>query len=174
MNDWLNIKLILLLIVCIIAVITDLKDRKVYNWLTLPGLVLGIVINTLEQGGPGAGSAIIGLLAGGAIFFPAYFFGGMGAGDIKLMAVVGAFTGWFFVLNAALYTALAGGLMAIIVLVIKGQLIKTLSTIIRFLRSLIIPKLAVEPAVSENTFPYALAIAAGVVCTHWLPPLISF
>jgi prepilin peptidase CpaA len=159
-------------IILLIATITDLAKHKVYNWLTFPALGLGLGLNVALQGVPGLWFGIAGLLIGGLLFFPAFMWGGMGAGDVKLVAVVGAFTGWVFVINVALYTALVGGVIAVVVLIIKGELWLTCKNIGRFLRSIFVPKLEVEPLSKKHPMPYALAIALGTLAAYLLPPVI--
>ncbi|MCD4813288.1 prepilin peptidase [bacterium] len=165
---------IILSIILAIAVVTDLRRHKVYNWLTFPSLLLGLALHTSLQGWSGLFLALLGLAVGLFVFLPAFVWGGMGAGDIKLMAVVGVFTGWQFTLNTAVYAALAGGLLAIIFLLVKGELWKTLKNIGRFIRSLMVPKLVVEPLSKKHPMPYAIMIAAGVVAAYFLPPLLEF
>jgi len=161
-------------LILLIATITDIIKRKVYNWLTFPALGLGLGINVALQGLSGLWFGVAGLLIGGLIFFPAFLWGGMGAGDIKLIAVVGAFTGWLFVLNVALYTAVIGGLIAVSLLFIKGELRITLKNIGRFIRSVVVPKLELEPLSSQYPLPYALAISLGTLAALFFPPIISF
>ncbi|MCK5241798.1 prepilin peptidase [bacterium] len=159
-------------IILLIATITDLAKHKVYNWLTFPALGLGLGLNVALQGVPGLWFGVAGLLIGGLLFFPAFLWGGMGAGDIKLVAVVGAFAGWIFVLNVALYTALVGGVIAVVVLIVKGELWQTLKNISRFLRSIFVPKLTIEPLSKKYPMPYALAIALGTLAAYLLPPIV--
>ena len=64
----------------LIAAITDLAQRKVYNWLIVPALVAGLAWNTVEMGWPGLGFSLLGLLVGGLLFLPFFVWGGMGAG----------------------------------------------------------------------------------------------
>jgi prepilin peptidase CpaA len=157
-----------LLVVLVIAGITDFLFRKVYNWLTFPGMVLALILNSAAAGWPGLGYALSGLVVGGLVFFPAYWLRGMGAGDIKLMATVGAFMGWKFSLNAAVYTALAGGLAALVFLILKGELWDTLRRMVRFLSPA--EGAADAPAAPPSyTLPYALVIALGSVAAYFLP-----
>ncbi len=168
------LKITVIFVSCLIAVLTDLKFRKIYNWLTFPVMALGLIVNAAAYGFPGLGYGALGLLCGGLIFFPFFWLGGMGAGDVKLLAAVGSVMGAMMIVNVALYAALAGGFMALVVLVFKGRLWATLKATGRLLRSLMLPALAVEPATTATPFPYALAIAAGVLAVLFLPPLIRF
>ena len=100
-------------LVLAVATWTDLKERVVPNWLTLPAMVLGLGGGLVHQGWAGLGGAGLGLLAGGLIFLLPFFLGAMGGGDVKLLAAVGALGGPFFVLKVALYACLLGGVLAV-------------------------------------------------------------
>jgi prepilin peptidase CpaA len=112
------------------------------------------------------------LLVGLAVFFPLFALGAMGAGDVKLMAAIGAWLGWTSIIYVALYASLAGGVLAIILALRKGYLY----TAVRNLKMLAsywwiegikpLPALTLESKHSVR-LPYALAIAAGVAVTLW-------
>ncbi len=164
--------LLILAIFLATAALMDLARHRVYNWLTLPGMALGLILNLIFYGWAGFGFACLGLLAGGLIFSPAFYFGGMGAGDVKLMAVVGAFMGWVFAINAAIYTALLGGATAIILLLIQGKLISTLSHLGRVFLTLLKPHSQAEPLSRSDPLPYAVFIASGAAAAYFLPPFL--
>ncbi len=93
----------------LMAAIYDIRFRRIPNWLNLSGLVLGFGLNLLFFQIHGAVTAVEGLLLATAIYLPMYMLRGMGAGDVKLMAAVGAIVGpsnWLIILLA---TGLAGG-----------------------------------------------------------------
>ncbi len=108
---------LLLLGVLIIAMITDIRSNRIPNWLTLPAIIIGLGINFISAGAGGLLFSIEGLLLGMGLFIVLYMLGGMGAGDVKLMGAVGAMLGPQMVLWAALYTAIAGGIYALAVIV---------------------------------------------------------
>lgn len=168
------LKQIILVAVLMFASITDLTQRKVYNWLIVPALIIGLVWNTVEMGWPGIGFSLLGLLAGGLLFLPFYLWGGMGAGDIKLMAVVGAFGGAKFALHAWFYIALAGGVAAVILLLIRGELISTFKNLGRWVGSLFGSKQPAAPFSQAKALPYAMIILAGTVAAFFLPPWLNF
>ncbi|NTV53394.1 MAG: hypothetical protein HGA76_10345 [Candidatus Firestonebacteria bacterium] len=153
-----------------IAVYTDLAQRKVYNVLTYPALLAAVVWHTAAHGWLGLGFSLLGLTAGGLIFFPAFWAGGMGAGDIKLMAVVGAFLGWRFALNAALDAAVIGGVFAVVFLLVKRELWSTLH---RTLRLLFPGKTSGVARSASYALPYAVFISLGAVAAFFLPSLIA-
>jgi prepilin peptidase CpaA len=160
---WSNLLLILLLGIC---VVTDLRERKIYNAVLLPFLILGFIINTIVSGLTGMGQSFLGLVVGLGILLIPFLLGGMGAGDVKLLAVIGALKGMSFVIMAAFYMALAGGIIALIVIVFHKSLKTRLYQIICFfhgLRNGIRFPILPEKETLEKTYPYGIAIAAGAI-----------
>ena len=90
---------------------TDLTWHKIYNYITLPGIVLGLGLNTALYGLPGLRSSGLGLATGFLILLVCFYTGGMGGGDIKLLAAIGALKGFPFILFAVFYTILCGGIL---------------------------------------------------------------
>ena len=110
----------------IAAAATDLRSRRIPNWLTLSGVCAGILVNWALFGWPGLRNALSGMMLGFGVYFVLYLLRAMGAGDVKLMAAVGAVLGpsdWFSVFIA---TAIAGGVLAIALMVWKGRVWETL------------------------------------------------
>ena len=116
-----------LLVVLLAAAVFDVRYRRIPNWLTVSGLVLGLAMNSLI-GAPEAGFvfSLIGFLVAFGIYVVLYAVRAMGAGDVKLMAAVGALVGWQRWFGIFLITAILGGVMALILVVAKGRLKKTL------------------------------------------------
>jgi prepilin peptidase CpaA len=96
-----------------IAVFTDLRSGRIPNWLVLPFLVIGIAISGWQNGWAGVGRSMEGILLGTVLFGFFYLLGGMGMGDVKLCAAIGAWIGPLQLLTALVLTGLAGGVMAI-------------------------------------------------------------
>jgi len=107
--------------VLVIAVYHDLRFRRIPNWLTFPAMIAGIVYHTYAGGMSLLLWSLFGMLLGFAVFFGFYIIGGMGAGDVKLMAAIGSLLGPRDVLYAAAYTAIAGGVYALILIVAKKE-----------------------------------------------------
>jgi prepilin peptidase CpaA len=156
-----------LVVILMIALVTDLKWRKIYNWTLLPGVILGLFYHGYTAGLPGLISSGQGLLLGVALLLIPFAAGGIGAGDVKLLGTVGALMGAAFVWQAFLATALLGGLMALGYLVYHkafGKVIKRLGSAIfvgfltRF-KVNVMDKL--EDTTVDNTFPYGVAIVGG-------------
>lgn len=117
----------LLLLVVLVAAVYDVRYRRIPNWLSLSGVVFGLALNTfLYQGWPGMRMSLIGLAVGFGVYFFLYMLRAMGAGDVKLMAAVGAIVGWQDWFGTFLITAMIGGAMALILVASRGRVKKTL------------------------------------------------
>jgi len=95
------------------AIIDDLARRQVSNWIPALAFVGGLSAQGYQGGWSGVGSSLLGTVAGFVVFLVFYMLGGMGGGDVKLMAGFGAVLGWERLPEAALWTAGCGGLMAL-------------------------------------------------------------
>jgi prepilin peptidase CpaA len=118
-----------LIALVIAAAIYDLRFRRIPNWLNLSGVILGLGINTLLFAGNGLILALLGIACSLAVYVPLYLLRGMGAGDVKLMAAVGALAGpsnWFRIFIA---TALLGGLVSLLLVAWKKRLHQTCSNV---------------------------------------------
>jgi len=97
--------------------VMDLRTRRIPNRLTFAAAVTAVALGVVRAGWQGGVVSAAGVLAGLAVFLPLCLAGKLGAGDVKAMGAVGAFLGPAGVLLAALYTLLAGGIAAAVVLV---------------------------------------------------------
>ena len=121
-------KVLLVLVPLLIgAAIFDVRYRKIPNWLTIAGVVLGFVVN-FGIGPPDGGIlfALKGFAVGFGIFICLYVLRATGAGDVKLMSAVGALVGWERWVGIFLVTAVVGGIIAIILVAARGRLRRTL------------------------------------------------
>ncbi|MGH9598687.1 MAG: A24 family peptidase [Terracidiphilus sp.] len=96
-----------------VAVFTDLRSRRIPNWLVLPFLAAGIAVSGLLYGWHGIGQSLGGLGLGALLFGVLAFMGGMGMGDVKLCAAIGAWIWPWQLILALVITGLAGGAMAV-------------------------------------------------------------
>jgi prepilin peptidase CpaA len=116
----------LLLALIVAAAIFDVRYRRIPNWLTLSGLLAGIAMNSfLDPVWSGLKTSLLGFLTGFGIYFALYAIRAMGAGDVKLMAAVGAMVGWqdWFAIFAI--TAVLGGICAVLFSIARKRLGKT-------------------------------------------------
>ena len=118
-----------LLAVAIVAAIFDARYRRIPNWLVLAGLLLGIGLNAFLSEWAGLRSSLLGIGLAFLIYFPLYLLRGMGAGDVKLMAAVGAITGWANWLGIFFLTAIVGGVAAIALLIGRRQVARGFSNV---------------------------------------------
>jgi len=166
---------IILITVLAICLYTDIRQQKIYNAVLLPALILALTINFYLGGADGLLESGKGLLLGLALLIIPFALGGMGAGDVKLLGVIGAFKGPEFVWLAFLATALIGGLIALILIIKNGQLKQYLQTLWLMLSLLFsgMPKANMlgtinNPTCSNCIFPYGIAITAGTVVAYFL------
>jgi prepilin peptidase CpaA len=101
------------LIVLAIATFTDLRSRRIPNWLVFPFMAAGIGVSAWLHGWHGVEQSLAGLGLGLLLFGVLAFMGGMGMGDVKLCAAVGAWIGPRQLITALVITAVAGGIMAV-------------------------------------------------------------
>ena len=156
---------LLLLIALLPALWFDLRQHRLPNWLTGTLLLLGLILNTVLYSWQGLLDALGGAVLGLLIFLPFYLYKkGMGAGDVKMMAAIGAMLGIDDGLFCAASVLIIGSLYGLLYLVYKGGLIVSLR---RYWLSLLARTwLAPEANEAANlNFPYAVAIASGVVFT---------
>lgn len=172
MTATVTLRLALAALVCALAAYTDWKHGKVYNWLTAPAAVAGLLLGAVGGGWIGLATSFAGLAAGLASGVLAAAVGApFGGGDIKLLAAIGALGGPPFLLRTAIYGILIGGLAAMAIALLRG----TLSAAVKSLFTFICAKLlGARPitlsAVSHaGTMPFAVAIAAGCWLAIALP-----
>ncbi|MGH8437791.1 MAG: A24 family peptidase [Pseudomonas sp.] len=153
-----------------IAVVGDLRHHRISNVLVLLGLALGLAGQTYSAELTGLGYGVLGMLIGFAIFLPMYALGGMAAGDVKLMAMVGAFLAPHDALSAALLSLIAGGVCGILIVLVRGQLQQTLERywLILTARAYFAP---VADEVAGKPFPYSVAILSGTLISLFWQPL---
>jgi prepilin peptidase CpaA len=157
----LNILLILVLVICFI---TDLRVQKIYNKVVFPSLAVAVTSHTLFYGYNGLKLSLLGFLTGLGILFVPYFLGGIGAGDVKLLALIGAIKGNIFVMNTAIYMALIGGAIAIIIIMLQKETISFIKALFLWAASFFHGtryKPEFSTTVLLKKYPYGIAITAG-------------
>jgi prepilin peptidase CpaA len=153
-----DVRSLLIVSVVVIAVVTDLKRRRIYNALTFPTMAVGLTLGAIIDGPSGLLRSALGLLLGAALFVLPVAFLGRGAGDLKLLAAVGAIGGPLFVVWCALLTGAAGAVLAVAVLLAKRRFGVVIGGIALDAVSRRLPV-----AASNIRLPYAVPIAAGAV-----------
>jgi prepilin peptidase CpaA len=164
---------VLLLLLVLPAAVFDYRERRIPNWLVLTGLLMGIAMNSfLTYDTPSMTTGLVfsleGLGLAFVVYFPLYLLRGMGAGDVKLMAAVGAIVGpalWLWIL---FFTAVLGGITAAIVVLSKGRVHRTLQNLWMILVSIRYGQApyATNPELDVTTdqgvrLPHGVVIAVG-------------
>jgi prepilin peptidase CpaA len=157
----------------LIACIPDLRTRRIPNVLTLGAALVGLAFHAFDSGWSGLASSAGGWTLGVALFLPMFALRGMGAGDVKLLAAVGAWLGPAQVLWVALLTSVAGGVLGLAVALLHGYLSKMMSNLHLLLTSWWISGLRPIPqmTLADHRGPrlaYAVPIAVGTMVTLWL------
>lgn len=153
---------VILIVLALSVLITDIWKGNIYNLQTYTGCVLGGCLFFLSSGFSGLGTSLLGALAGLCILLPFYLLGGMGAGDVKYLAAIGALKGWYFVVITMYYSALIGGFMAIAIIIWKGRFWKTIKSTFSILRH---PKRKRADDDDPLFLPYGVAISIGSLLT---------
>ncbi len=155
-------------VVAIIGGITDVASRKIPNRLTYAAMLVAIVGRGALMGWRGLGGAIAGGLIGGGVFLIFFLLHAMGAGDVKLITAVGALVGPSLSLQILLYSAIAGGLLAIVYALWLGRLRTVLANVGSLIKFHAAVGAEVHPTLNLSNpeavrLPYGIAIAAGVL-----------
>lgn len=166
-----DLRIALLVALLLASAVTDLLHRKIFNALTYPAIVAGLILMAAEGPWPLAG-ALIAVALTVAIFYPLCRSGGMGLGDLKLMAAVGALAGLESWASAMVASALTGGVFALGTTLRRGTTLATLrravqvpSVLGRALRRKGRGRFA--RAAAGEAIPYGAAIAVGTCAALW-------
>lgn len=107
--------------VLIFAAYIDGKQLKVPNWITFPMVLSGLLYHSVASGWTGAGDSLYGIVWGLLCLLPLYAIGGMGAGDVKLMAGIGAWLGATITCYSFAFTVVVGAVMAAVMILLSGR-----------------------------------------------------
>lgn len=182
--------LLLLAALCVLllaAAWSDLRRRRIPNAVVFPGALLAILLHALSPagegipgvmaGGLGAWQSMLGMLYGLLALLPLYAARSMGAGDVKLMAMVGAFVGPQQIWSVLFATALAGGVLAVAVALRRGVLLQALDNVRRILFGRLLARLAAHrarrDAVARGAVPAPASSGAGASSTVRLPYAVA-
>jgi len=164
-----EVRLVLVVAFVAIAAVFDVRSHRIPNWLVLVGAVTCIGGELIYPALVpfGIAGVLKGIAVGFALLLPLYLLRAMGAGDVKLMAMIGAYLGPWGVASAAMLSIIAGGVLAVAVVLAKGvlgQLVANLRTMVfgTLLSAMTTGKTTITaPAESVGKIPYGVAIAIG-------------
>lgn len=155
--------------ILILAAWIDGRELRVPNWITFPMVLTGLIYSTCVGGLGGLGAGLLGMCVGLLTLMPLYAVGGMGAGDVKLMAGIGAWLGWEITLAAFCVSAVFGALMAVVMMFRKGvrhhydNLLLILSEWMVIRNPAELSKIAAERKPRMSLLPYGIPICVGSI-----------
>ena len=151
-----SLRVALIVIVGLAAMIEDLGWRRISNWTSGGAVLAGLIVHGTEKGWSGVWHSLLGTLIGFGVFLVFYLLGGMGGGDVKLMAGFGALLGDRQILAAALLAAASGGIMALGFLAIRALVRQ-----VKVWLGMAGPAPVAGVAKCSESIPYAPAITVG-------------
>ncbi|HXE50764.1 MAG TPA: A24 family peptidase [Ramlibacter sp.] len=167
-----NPRIGVLIVLLVAAAVIDYRSYRIPNWLTVGGMLLGLACSAILPSPDHTGLvwALGGLAVGFGVMLPLYALRILGAGDVKLMAMAGAFLGAFGTLYAILFTFIAGGVLAIALALTHGALLRMLGNVknvVQFMTFSIMggvrPAAPIEAGASIGRLPYGISITAGTI-----------
>jgi len=172
LNELMNVDHAVAIGIASIAAAWDLATRRIPNVLTFSAALVALAVHGYVAGWTGAGMSLAGWLVGVALFFPIFALGGMGAGDVKLLGALGAWLGPSAVGWVALFSAIAGGVMALVVAACSGYLSQAFSNLWGLLLYWRIAGVRPAPDLTLSSqrgprLAYAVPVLAGLMVTLW-------
>lgn len=156
-----------------ICLVTDLVERKIYNSVVLFGLLAAFVGNIFAHGlYLGATYTLSGFFTGIFLLVIPFMMGGLGAGDVKMLGMVGAFVGHGAVVHVFLASALAGGVFALVVMLKEGGFLKRMKKLLismccfAFTRRTIYLDNLQDANVAGKAIPFGVALSVGVIIVY--------
>jgi prepilin peptidase CpaA len=157
----------LAVVLALLAGWTDWRSRRIPNWLTVPGLLIGLAVNTVAGGWVGLKIALLGAGLGLLVLLPFVLVRSLGAGDWKLAGALGAFVGPGALLDLLMVSVFIAGVMALGLVIYKRRLRQTFRNIGRLLASMATFRMPDAEVSLDNPqslkVPYGVALALAVV-----------
>lgn len=161
-----------LILFLLTALYFDGRFRKIPNWLTVSGAVLGLLIHVVMDGLNGLLFSLLGLVIGFIITLILYLVKAIGAGDVKLFAAIGAFSGTEFTLYGIMYSIICAGIIGVVLLLARREFIQRIFRL--FFKFLEFKTAKNKRQVLDDykkkevlTFPFMYAVIPGLVLTYY-------
>lgn len=145
------------------ATVIDIRTRRIPNAITAGMAAMGLGLALTGISGMSLGAAALGLVLGLGLMLPGHALGATGAGDVKLMAAIGTLVGPMLVVKAFLFTAIAGGVLAVIVAMRRQRLRATVAGTARMIATPSGAQAEIKAATGSSRFAYGPAIAIGSI-----------
>jgi prepilin peptidase CpaA len=157
----------LAVVLALIAGWTDWRSRRIPNWLTVPGFLVGVLVNVAVGGWLGLKTSLLGAGLGLLVLLPFVFLRSLGAGDWKLAGALGAFVGWEAMANLLMGSVFVAGVMALVLVIYKRRFKQTLRNIGSLLASMLTFHMPAAEVSLDNPeslkVPYGVALALTTV-----------
>ena len=150
------------------AAAIDLRTGRIPNPLTASVAAAGVGFSVFGLTGQSTAGALAGAVIGFVVMLPGYFFGGTGAGDVKLLAALGTWLGPAGIVMAFLYSAIAGGVLAVAHAVSRRRLATTIGRTARLVAARAGAKQEIDGSAAASRFAYGPAIAVGAIAAALL------
>lgn len=154
--------------ILILAAWIDGKELKVPNWITFPMVLSGLIYSTVA--GEGLMAGLLGMVVGLLCLLPLYSVGGMGAGDVKLMAGIGAWVGWKITFYSFCVSVVVGAIMAVLMVAWRGDWKKHYANFLQILSEWTVirnpyelSEIAAERKPTMFLLPYGIPICIGTI-----------
>ena len=163
-----------LIVILLFALFHDLRSRRIPNYLTFTAILLASIINSYTLGVAGLINSCYGILTGFVLLVFPFMMGGIGAGDVKLLMAIGAFSGPYLTFYVFLYAALVGGIYSFLLMAKHGELVpflkKVYFTFFFFTAGAVTYRNlnVFNKEEKKLAIPYAVAIASGVMLSKWV------
>lgn len=155
------------MILSLIGGYTDLRKRRLPNWLTVPGFAVGVVASTILGRWSGLKSSLLGAALAFALLLVFFLLRSLAAGDVKFAAALGAYFGPGRMVDILLGSIFIAGVMALALIIYKGRLLESVRNIGHILASLVTFRLPGTHLRLENpdalTIPWGVALAITVI-----------
>ena len=164
-NNW-HVKLVSVILIW--AAWIDGKELRVPNWITFPMILSGLIYSTVVGGSLSSG--LLGMAMGLACLLPLYAVGGMGAGDVKLMAGIGAWLGWQITLESFMVSVVVGAIMSVLMVLFRGTWKKHYENLLTIFSEWVtirnpyeLSRIAAERKPTMALLPYGIPICIGSI-----------
>jgi prepilin peptidase CpaA len=161
------------LLLGVIASVTDIARGRIFNWLTAPMTLVALIFAFSTHGFSGLAHSLLGIGLGLLLYGWMFWIGILGGGDVKLLMAFGAWGGVQYVRDVAFMGLVLGGIMAFLMLLFHGHLIAFLRKLYRFFLSLMVRELEIETIQVNRklTMPFGVPISVAAIWVQWGHPL---
>lgn len=155
-----------------LALVSDIKTKKIKNAIVVPFILYGLLWNLYNFKLTGLTNSLLGIVFPIIVLFPFFYLKMLGAGDVKLFCAIGAINGIQFVINNMICSFLAGGIIALLLILVRKNLLQRLGKLFIYLKFCILSK-TIQPyekgiTTGTGSFRFAFAVMIGLLVQNYL------